>query len=457
VRTGTFGPPDIELAMRSTLGGARGDITVIVAGGGIGGMALALSLHAAGITDVEVYESAPSIRELGVGINLLPHAVRELSELGLLDELRAVGIPTASLQFFSKHGRYIRGEPRGFAAGYRWPQVSIHRGQLLGVLHRAVEARLGPGAVHTDAHLVRFDPTEGGVRASFVGRDHPTRLVTGDVLVGSDGIHSVVRRMLYPAEGPPRWNGITMWRGTTEWTQLLSGRTMVVAGYTGRRVVAYPISKRHEDAGRALINWVVEAAVEDGGPMPPQNWDHAADPAEPARLLDGFRFDWLDVPSLVLAADQVHQYPMVDRDPLPQWTFGRVTLLGDAAHPMYPNGSNGASQAIIDARVLARQLALEPDVEVALASYDSLRRPVTGDVVLANRVGGTERVLDLVEQRAPNGFEHLEEVASQSEIDEIASAYRRTAGCDPEDLDKRPSLSVSPCASTPRARSSAAM
>jgi 5-methylphenazine-1-carboxylate 1-monooxygenase len=410
-------------------------------------MALALSLHAAGITNVEVYESAPAIRAHGMGINLRPDAVRELTELGLLDELRAVGVATASLQLFSKHGRYVWGGPRGFAAGYRWPEVSIHRGQLLRILHRAVEARLGPGAVHRDQHLVRWDATAGGVRATFVGQDEPARMVTGDLLVGCDGIHSVVRRTLHRDEGARRWLGITSWRGITEWAPILSGRTMIAAGHAGRRIVAYPISKRNDDAGRALVGWVVEGTVDGGRPMPPQSWDLAADPADPARLLDSFRFDWLDVPAFVRAADRVHEYPIVDRTPLSRWSYGRVTLLGDAAHPASANGSHGATLAIVDARVLARQLALQSDVEVALLSYDALRRSATAKVVAANRAG-PERVLELVEQRAPDGFARLEDVVSRAEIDELASAdeippgYQRAAGLDPLYLNSRPSLSV---------------
>lgn len=418
---------------------------IAIVGGGIGGMALALALHDAGLADVEIYESTAAVRELGVGINLLPHAVRELAELGLLGDLLAVGIPTAELVYYSKHGQRIWAEPRGLAAGYHWPQISIHRGELLGVLYRAVRHRLGLGRVHVGHHLVRFGARAGaGGWAEFA---HPATGasvggIEADLLVGCDGVHSVVRQALYPDEGPPRWNGITMWRALTAGEPFLAGRTMIVAGHFGRRVVAYPISKRHEAEGRALINWVGEFKTADGRPMPSQDWTHTARLEDALEPFASFTFDFLDVPALIRGAAVIYQYPMVDRDPLPTWDFGRVTLLGDAAHPMYPVGSNGASQAILDARVLARELALQSSVEAAVAAYDAQRRPATTAIVQANRQVGAELCLEIVEQRAPDGFTNLDEIISQEELEALARTYKRTAGFDPEILNNRPSLSV---------------
>jgi 2-polyprenyl-6-methoxyphenol hydroxylase-like FAD-dependent oxidoreductase len=417
---------------------------VAIIGGGIGGMTLALALADAGIDDVAVYESASAVKALGVGINVLPHAVRELTELGLLDDLTAVGIPTAEYVLYSKHGQRIWGEPRGLAAGYRWPQFSIHRGELLGVLHQAVLARLGPAHVHTGHHLARFGQQDGKVWGEFVDRHTGVAVgrVEADLLVGCDGIHSVVRQALYPNEGPPNWNGITMWRGLTEGKPYLTGRSMLMAGYSGRQMVVYPISKRLEDQGRALINWATNVRTAEGRPMPEQDWVHAARHEEAIAPFASFTFPFLDVPALIRAASVVYQYPMVDRDPLPTWDFGRVTLLGDAAHPMYPVGANGASQAILDARHLARELALRPTVEAAVSAYDGERRPATASVVLANRLNGPERPLDLVEERAPDGFTNLDDVISHAELEEVSRNYRRTAGFDPETLNRRPSYSV---------------
>jgi 2-polyprenyl-6-methoxyphenol hydroxylase-like FAD-dependent oxidoreductase len=417
---------------------------IAIAGGGIGGMALALSLVDAGITDVDVFESASAVKELGVGINVLPHATRELAELGLLDDLYAVAIPTAELAYYSRHGQRIWSEPRGLGAGYNWPQFSIHRGELLGILHRALERRLGAARLHTGHHLQAFGERSGGVWAELVDRHSGASRgrVEADLLVGCDGVHSVVRRTLYPDEGPPRWNGITMWRGVTVGQPFLGGRTMIMVGHFARRVVIYPISRAREAQGQALINWVGEFKTASDQPMPVQDWEHRATPEEAVAPFTTYAFDFLDVPAMIRSADAVYRYPMVDRDPLPTWDHGAVTLLGDAAHPMYPVGSNGASQAIIDARVLARELATQGSVPAAVAAYDAVRRPATAAVVLANRGVGPEKCMEIVEERAPDGFTNLDEVISREELEAISRSYKQTAGFDPAVLNARASYSV---------------
>jgi len=420
-------------------------LKVAIVGGGIGGMSLALSLAAAGIDDVDVYESAPGIRELGVGINVLPHAIRELTELDLLDQLSAVGIPTADFTYFSRLGQRIWEEPLGTAAGYRWPQFSIHRGELLGVLHRAVVDRLGGHRIHTGHHLSRFEQQPGhGVWAEFVDREIEAsgRRVEADLLVGCDGIHSVVRGALCPVEGPPKWNGVVMWRGATIGKPFLSGRSMVNIGSSRKRAVVYPISRAHEERGQALINWVATVKVTSAPGMPPQDWTQVAQQEEVLAAFASFSFDFLDVAALIRNTEVIYQYPMADRDPLGSWNFGRVTLLGDAAHPMHPVGGNGASQAILDARVLARELALHGSIEAAVAAYDNERRPATAAVVQSNRRAGPHRCQDLVEERAPDGFERLEEVVSKQELQEIADEYKQIAGFEIGKLNNRPSLSV---------------
>jgi len=417
---------------------------IVIAGGGIGGMTLALSLLDAGIADVEVFESSSSIKELGVGINVLPHATRELTELGLLDDLYATAIPTGELAYYSKHGQRIWSEPRGLAAGYNWPQFSIHRGELLGLLHRALEKRLGAPRIHTGHHLSSFGEQGDRVWAEFTDRHTGAShgRVEADLLVGCDGVHSVVRRALYPNEGPPKWNGVTMWRGVTVGTPFLSGRTMIMVGYFARRVVIYPISRRLEEQGKALINWVAEHKTAEDQPMPVQDWEHRTEPEEALEPFRSYVFDFMDVPALIRGADAVYRYPMVDRDPLPTWDFGRITLLGDAAHPMYPVGSNGASQAVIDARVLARELVLQLSVGAAVAAYDAARRPATAAVVLANRKVGPEQCMEIVEERAPDGFTDLSAIIGQDELEAISRSYKQTAGFDPAVLNNRASLSV---------------
>ena len=419
---------------------------VLVAGAGIGGLTAALSLHHAGIRDVEVVESSRRIDAIGAGINLLPHAVRELTELGLGDALRGCAIETAELIYHDRFGTPIHREPRGRAAGYRWAQYSIHRGALQRVLLEAVRERLGAGAVRCGLALERFDQSSAAVRAELRERGSGGRVrgACADVLVGADGIDSAVRAQLHPGEGPPRWEAIAMWRGVSEAEPFLGGRSMIMAGSnTSAKFVAYPIGTR---AGRALVNWVAEVrlAHDDaaaGGCA--REWAATGDRDAVLEHFADWDFGWLDVPGLIAAAPAILEYPMVDRDPLRSWGSGRVTLLGDAAHPMYPIGSNGASQAIIDARVLARELAAGGDPAAALAAYETARRPVTNALVLANRRHGPERVLSLVAERAPDGFADIEDVIPRAELAAIVAGYRRTAGFDVEELNTRASWSVS--------------
>jgi 2-polyprenyl-6-methoxyphenol hydroxylase-like FAD-dependent oxidoreductase len=420
-------------------------VLVTVIGGGIGGLATALSLHAVGI-DVEVVESARQIEPLGVGINLLPHAVRELTELGLGDALEATGIPTRQLSYFDRFGSLIWSEPRGREAGYRWPQISIHRGALQLLLLEAVEDRLGVDAVRTGLACEGFEETGSGVRTELRHR-RTGRLetVTGDVLVGADGIHSAVRAQLHPGEGRPIWNGIQMWRGVTEAEPFLGGRTMIMAGSNlSAKFVAYPIARTSEDAGWSSVNWVAEVRLEGGAPPEPEDWNRHGHAGAVLAHFGDWRFDWLDIPALIAGAPAVFQYPMVDRDPLPRWGDGRVTLLGDAAHPMYPIGSNGASQAIIDARVLAWALAGENDPVVALLAYEAARRDATSALVRSNREMGPERVLRIVAERAPEGFARIEDVMSRDELEDIARRYKLTAGFEVEALNTRPSWTFAP-------------
>jgi 2-polyprenyl-6-methoxyphenol hydroxylase-like FAD-dependent oxidoreductase len=362
----------------------------------------------------------------------------------LLDDLYAVGVPTAELAYYSRRGQPIWSEPRGLAAGYRWPQFSIHRGELLTLLHRAVVGRLGEQRVHTGHHLSEFGQDSGGAWARFVDRatGAPRARVQADLLVGSDGVHSVVRHTMYPDEGPPKWNGVMMWRAVTAGKPFLSGRTMIMAGHFARRIVVYPISRAYEERGEALLNWVAELKVAEDQPEPMRDWERIARLEDVLAPFTEYRFDFLDVPAMIRGAEVIYQYPMVDRDPLPTWNFRRVTVLGDAAHPMYPVGSNGASQAIIDARVLAHELARRPSIEAAVASYDEQRRPATAAVVQANREIGPEKCMELVEQRAPDGFRDLDDVISRAELEHIAASYKRTAGFDPDILNNRASLSV---------------
>ncbi|MDF1721344.1 MAG: flavin-dependent oxidoreductase [Minwuia sp.] len=416
---------------------------VIIVGGGICGLSTALSLHRAGIA-CTVYEAVPELRALGVGINLLPHAVRELVELGLGEALAAVAIPTAELIYANRHGQRIWQEPRGLDAGYNWPQYSIARGDLQMILLDAVRARLGPDAIRTGHAFTQLTQTDSGVTATFT---HPAgggadTQVEGDLLVAADGIHSTVRRQFYPDEGDPIWNGCVLWRATTEGPPFLTGRSMVMAGHANQKFVCYPVSRALHDTGRSLVNWIAEIRYPTDTPWPREDWNR---PGKVESFLPAFQdwdFGWLNVPDIIRQAPAIYEFPMVDRDPVPTWCFGRVILAGDAAHPMYPIGSNGASQSIIDARVLAFHLATAGDPVDAFRRFDAERRPPATAIVLANRGNGPEQVMQLVEERAPDGFSDIHTVISATELEETSSRYKMTAGFVPDALNNRPSLDV---------------
>lgn len=417
---------------------------VLIVGGGIGGLTAALSLHAAGI-QARVIESAGEMKALGVGINLLPHATRELFELKLDEQLAAVGIPTAEMIYYNRFGNRIWAEPRGVAAGYRWPQYSIHRGELQLLLLEAVQQRLGRDAVRLGLTFERFEQQGERVVAEF--RERTTgRIVTetADVLIGADGINSAVRAQLHPDQGPPVWNGVHMFRGVTEAEPFLTGRSMIIAGnHEHAKLVAYPISRAAEKRGRSLVNWIAEVKL-GGDPGETSNWNRVGRIEDVLPYYTDWRFEWLDVPALLQQSSKILWYPMVDRDPLSWWGTGRVTLLGDAAHPMYPMGSNGGTQAIIDARVLAWHLALNADPVAALAAYEAERLERTNSIVLANRQTGPERFLSVVEKKAPKGFQRIEDVMTREELETIAQDYKRVAGFQVETLNQQPSWNVKP-------------
>ena len=413
-------------------------MTVLIVGAGIGGLTAALSLHQIGVP-VRVFESAARLAPLGVGINTLPHAVRELSELGLGNALERIGVATAELAYYSKHGHRIWSEPRGRDAGYNWPQVSLHRGKLQMLLHDTVRERLDPNAIKTGHHLADWEETGGGLRARFLdGPGGAARaVVEGALLIAADGIHSSARARLHPGEGPPIWNGAILWRGTTVAPPFLTGRSMIMAGHEFQKFVCYPLSNPDPGTGTALINWVAERKFPLDRHWKREDWNRRGAHEDFLPWFESWQFDWLDVPGLIKAADAFYEYPMVDRDPLDRWTRGRMTLLGDAAHPMYPIGSNGASQAILDARVLARELQRHGLVDAALYAYEDARRPATSKIVLANRGNGPEQVMQMVEDRAPDGFARIGDVLSVDELEQAAAGYKRLAGFDKEDLNAR--------------------
>lgn len=417
---------------------------VMVIGGGIGGLTTALSLHAAGI-EVEVFEAASRVDPLGQGINLQPNAVRELIDLGLGPSLHETAIETANLAYYNKFGQLIWKEPRGLGAGYKWPQYSIHRGHLQVILHKAVCERIGEENVHLNHRLISFEHKAGEVIAHFSddASGPPTKTYRADVLVGADGIHSAVRKQLYPDEGAPVFSGRIQWRGAVEAEPFLDGCTQVMIGHREQRTVIYPMSKEAAKRGKSLINWLAilgSQSVEDQR----ESWNRRVTKDRFFKYFKDWNFDWIRPADLFARTEEIYEYPKADRDPLSRWSFGRVTLLGDAAHPMRPIGSQAGSQAIVGARVLAYELANARDPVSALKAYEDIRLPVMREVVLRNREFGPEIVMQMTEERAPQGFDNIDDILPYAEREEIAISFKRAAGFDPETLNARPSLSVMP-------------
>jgi 2-polyprenyl-6-methoxyphenol hydroxylase-like FAD-dependent oxidoreductase len=419
---------------------------LLIIGGGIGGLVTALALHRAGI-EVEIFEQSQELRELGVGINLLPHAVKELAALGLLPALDEAGIRTRELIYQNRHGQVVWRELRGLDAGYDVPQLSIHRGKLHGVLLKAVRERIGSQNLHADRRFIDLAENPGKVTAILESRAGERFEVTGVGLIGADGIHSRVRALFYPQEGPLLWSGIMLWRGCTSWPVHEDGRTMVIAGGNAAKFVFYPIHHDPAEPNRRLTNWAIMARIADGSGPPPrrEDWNAVGRIEEACAFVEGsFHLSFIEPKKIIEATSTFYEYPNCDRDPVGRWSFGRVTLLGDAAHAMYPVGSNGASQAILDAASLARHLTATPDVEAAFTAYDNERRPLTADIVRANRRGGPEGVIDVVEARAPDGFDDIEKVAPHAEREAIVRGYASKAGFAKDQVNRAENNAVIP-------------
>lgn len=408
-------------------------MTILIAGGGIAGLTLGLTLQQIGVP-FKIFESARDMRPLGVGINLQPNAVRELLDLGLAEELDAIGVKTRQLGFYSKLGNTIWEEPRGTWAGYAWPQYSVHRGALQMMLLKALTDRAGPDVLETGARATGYQTSHDGATLLLEGG----RKEQGQLLIGADGIHSALRAQMAPDEGAPIWNGRILWRATTRAPAFFGGGAMAMIGHDRLRLVAYPISRPDGD-GMAEINWIAEKAFDPTTPWKREDWNRPADIND---FLDDFRtwqFDWIDVPALIRGAEVVFEYPMVDRDPLPGWSDGPVTLIGDAAHPTYPVGSNGASQAILDARMIGAQLLEHGLTAAALDRYEAAFRPVTTGVIRANRAGGgPDGVLQQVEDLCGGAFGHIDDVIPKGELAAHAARYKSLAGFSIDELNARP-------------------
>ncbi|HZP77893.1 MAG TPA: flavin-dependent oxidoreductase [Pseudolabrys sp.] len=409
---------------------------IAIVGGGISGLALALNLKSRGIA-CRVYERAPEVKELGVGITLLPHAMREFTALGLGDALLAAGIENVESCFFNRFGQLIYKEPRGKLAGYSYPEVGIHRGRFHLILYRAVLERLGADAVRTNHECVGLEQDETGVNIHFkeTSSGRPLESVRADIAVAGDGISSVIRKRFYP-DDKVVFTGINTWRGVTRRKPILTGRSYLRVGsiLTGK-IVIYPIVDSIDGDGNQLINWMAEIKRDH---FEPNDWNKPGKVGDVLPLYANWQFDWLDVAELIRSADQILEYPMVDKDPIDQWSFGRVTLIGDAAHPMYPRGSNGAAQGAIDARTLADCLQANDDPRAALRAYEAARREPAAKVVRTNREHPPDfiniKVEELVGDRP---FDNLDDYISQDELRALSENYKRIAGFSLADVSPR--------------------
>jgi 5-methylphenazine-1-carboxylate 1-monooxygenase len=406
---------------------------ILIVGGGIGGLTLGLALHAARIP-CRVFESAADIRAVGVGINILPHGTRELAALGLEADLARVGIATKDATFFNRFGQLIYQEPLGRAAGYDHPQFSIHRGDLQMVLLEAFRSRAGADRILTGHHCVGLEQDDSGVTLHFSqGPGGPAgQSVRGRAAIACDGINSVIRKQFFPNEGEPRYSGVNMWRGVTRWKPILSGASMTRAGWLSHgKMVIYPIREAGSD-GLQLINWVAEIET----PVyRRRDWNRPGTLDDFIGAFADWHFDWLDVPALIRAAESVLEFPMVDQDPLPRWSFGRVTLLGDAAHPMVPRGANGAGQAILDTRAMTLALLANADPAAAFAAYEKQRLETTTRVVLTNRSNPPDAILREVYQRTNDQpFKLIGDVISHDELAAMSDSYKQIAGFSKEAL-----------------------
>lgn len=412
---------------------------VIVAGGGIGGLAAGLTLHQIGVPCI-VFEAAREMRPLGVGINLQPNAVRELYDLGITEaDLDGVGLPAKEWALVGLNGNDIYSEPRGMLAGYTWPQYAVHRGRLHMLLHQKLVERIGPDAVRLGSRVTGYRKNpDGGVSARIDHADGSTDEATGALLIGADGIHSAIRAQMHPAQPPIHWGGAVMWRGTTWAKPIRSGSSFIGLGTHNHRIVFYPISHPDPRTGLSMINWIAEVTMDNSEGWKQSGWFREVPIGDFAHHFDNWIWDWLDVPALIRQADTAFENPMIDRDPVPTWRDGPVALLGDAAHAMYPTGSNGGSQAIVDARVLGAAMVAHGVGPEALAAYDDKLCGPISQVILRNRGAGPFGLLNIVDERCGGTFDNIDDVVSPDERAQFMAGYKAAAGFAIEQLNQAP-------------------
>ncbi|MGB5759142.1 MAG: flavin-dependent oxidoreductase [Acidimicrobiales bacterium] len=410
---------------------------VLIAGGGIAGLTMALTCHQIGVP-VRVLESVRDLQPLGVGINLQPNAVRELYDLGLADDLPEIGIETREWALVGRNGNDIWAEPRGLLAGYNWPQFSVHRGQLQMLLYRTVLERLGPDAVTTGCRVLGYRNHADRVTVEVDRRGAGADRIDGRLLIAGDGLHSAVRQQMHPEQGKPHWGGAVLWRGTALGKPIRTGASFLLVGSLEQRFVHYPIAEIDPDSGLQVQNWIAELTQDPTDGWGESSWNKEVDISTFLPAFEDWNFDWLDIPAMVKRADKVWEFPMVDRDPVDRWVDGRVALAGDAAHVMFPVGSNGASQAIVDARVLGAKLMQHGVGPEALSAYEDELLEDMSALVLRNRGAGPVSILGVVDERCGGVFDHIDDIIPRSEVEAFMSDYKTAAGFAVDTLNNAP-------------------
>ena len=415
-------------------------MTILISGSGIAGLTLGLTCQQLGFP-FKIFESAKKIKPMGVGINIQPNAVRELFDLGFEDDLEKIGVKTKEFGTFTKKGLKIWTEPRGKVAGYNWPQYSVHRGQLQMMLYNRLINLAGKNCICTGWKVRDFKEIKSGISVEVVSANKKEKkFEAGSVLIGADGIHSRVRKIIHPDEGGPIWNGAVLWRGTSESKPFRTGASMVMIGHASQRVVAYPITKTNKVSGKAIINWITELKFDSSKGWRKEDWSRKVNSSEFLPKFKDWKFDWIDIPELINNSEDIFEYPMVDRDPVKKWKKGKSLLIGDAAHPTYPVGSNGASQAIIDARKLGLNFINQGINEKALEKFEMENIKQANNLILANRKSGPDAILQLVEDICGGQFENISDIISEEKLSIHAENYKKTAGFSIKELNSSKSI-----------------